>query len=366
MTSGLLPVCRPLLPTQADIAPYIAEIDATRWYSNYGPLYDRFAARLGEQRGLSTGQVALVGNATIGLTLSLRASGASDGYCMLPAWTFPASPMAAAAAGLTPWFVDIDPDTWALTPEIAERSLAGTPGRVAAVMPVAPFGAPLPTAAWDDFTSRTGIPAVIDAAAAFDSLTVGRTPSVISLHATKALGIGEGGAIFSTDAHHIEAIQGLANFGLRGSRLASVVGMNGKLSEYACAVGLAAIDQWPTRRQQYIERAERYRAALSGDVQFQPDFGSFASATCVVSSAATDADSLQRAMSAAGIETLRWWPAACPDHPAFRHAETTDIPAARRAAAHTLGLPMSVTLSLDDIDRVANAVKRHLRRNVPN
>ncbi len=363
MTSGLLPVCRPLLPTQPEIASYIAEIDEARWYSNYGPLYGRFAARLGQQHGISADQVALVGNATIGLTLSLRAAGASDGYCMLPAWTFPASPMAAAAAGLPAWFVDIDPDSWALTPAIAERSLASAPGRVAAVMPVAPFGAPVPTAAWDDFTTRTGIPVVIDAAAGFDSLEVGRTPSVVSLHATKALGIGEGGAVFSTDARHIEALQGLANFGLRGSRLASAVGMNGKLSEYACAVGLAALDRWPERRLEFIERADRYRAALSGEVQFQPSFGSFASATCVVSAATTAAASLQRDLTGAGIETLRWWPAACPDHPAFRRAETTEIPAARWAAAHTLGLPMSVTLPLSDIDRVADAVKRHLRRN---
>ncbi|GHD51195.1 hypothetical protein GCM10017083_25340 [Thalassobaculum fulvum] len=363
MTSDRLPVCRPLLPDQAAIAPYIAEIDRTRWYSNYGPLYGRFAARLGQERGVSADRVALVANATVGLTLSLRATGAADGYCLIPAWTFPASPMAAAAAGLVPWFVDIDPDTWSLTPEIAERALAGAPGPVAAVMPVAPFGAPLPTAAWDAFTTRTGIPAVIDAAAGFDSLEVGRTPCVVSLHATKALGIGEGGAVFSADAGHIEAIQGLANFGLRGSRLASVVGMNGKISEYACAVGLAALDQWPQRRRQYIERAERYRRALADEVRFQPAFGSFASATCVVSAAETGADTLQQALAGDGIESLRWWPAACPDHPAFGDAEAAEIPAARWAADHTLGLPMSVTLSLDDVDRVADAVKRHLRRN---
>ena len=280
MTPTRLPVCRPLLPTHAHIARYIAEIDELRWYSNFGPLYSRFAARLGESRGVSANQVTVVSNATVGLTLSLRATGAAEGYCMVPAWTFAATPMAVEAAGLKRWFVDIDPIRWSLTPEIAVRSLSEAPGRVAAVMPVAPFGAAVEIAAWDEFTAGTGIPVVVDAAAGFDTLEVGRTPSVVSLHATKALGIGEGGAVFSTDSDHIAAVRGLSNFGLHGSRLASVSGMNGKLSEYSCAVGLAALDEWPVRRQQFRERAARYLHALEGDVIFQPSFGTFASATC--------------------------------------------------------------------------------------
>lgn len=365
MTSERLAVCRPLLPAQADVAPYIAEIDAARWYSNFGPLHARFAERLARHRGAAPDQVVLVANATLGLTLALRAVGAAGGYCMVPAWTFPATPMAAEAAGLAPWFVDVDPREWALTPEIAEHALAEAPGPVVAVMPVAPFGAPVATAAWDAFTARTGIPVVIDAAAGFDSLVVGRTPCVVSLHATKAMGIGEGGAVFSTDRRHVEAVRTLSNFGLRGSRLASVSGTNAKLSEYACAVGLAALDRWPVQRRQFLERAARYSQALDGEVTFQPGFGSFASATCVVWTE-MDAGALQQALDQDGIETLRWWPAACPDHPAYYGAAAAAIPVARRAAAHTLGLPMSVTLSLDDVDRVADAVRRRLRRvNAP-
>lgn len=365
MASERLSVCRPLLPTQADLAPYLREIDNARWYSNFGPLYVRLTERLAEARGVTADQVVIVANATVGLTLSLAATGATEGYCLVPAWTFAATPMAVEAAGLKPYFVDVDRSSWALTSAIAERSLDAAPGPVVAVMPVAPFGAPVAPEEWERFTERTGIPAVIDAAAGFDALTVGRAPSVVSLHATKALGIGEGGAVFCTDREHVARIRQLANFGLHGSRLAAVSGTNAKVSEYTCAVGMAAMDQWPSRRELYIERAERYQQALGAEVEFQPNFGKFASATCVIWAAGVDADVLQTTLHEDGIESLRWWPAVCPDHPAFQGSAAGDMSVARLAAAQSLGLPMSVTLRLDDVDRVAAAVKRHLRRNEP-
>ena len=59
-------------------------------------------------------------------------------------------------------------------------------------MPVVPFGQPIDVAAWDRFAAATGLPVVIDAAAGFDTLVPGRIPTVVSLHATKVLGAGEG------------------------------------------------------------------------------------------------------------------------------------------------------------------------------
>lgn len=363
MSGSVIPVCRPLLPGLDDLTPYIRAIDGSRWYSNFGPLYRQLVDRLGGTRGVPGDNVVVLANGTVALTLALQAQGVREGLCMMPAWTFIATPMAAEAAGLTPWFVDIDRAGWSLTPALAESYLRLAPGPVAAVMPVAPFGAAVDTAAWDAFTERTGVPVVIDAAAGFDALTVGRTPSAVSLHATKAIGVGEGGAVFSTDAAMVEDIRQRSNFGFRGTRLAAVSGGNGKLSEYACAVGLAALDRWAVRRQAFLARAERYREALGAVLEFQPDFGSFASATCVVWTERRPAAALQQALAAAGIETLRWWQAACPDHPAYRDARSTEVPVSRRAAASTLGLPMSIDLDVDDIDRICVAVRRELDRN---
>lgn len=130
----------------------------------------------------------------------------------------------------------------------------------------------------------------------------------------------------------------------------------GVLSEHASAIGLAAIEQWPERRRQFLERAEWYHRFLGNVVRFQPEFGAFASATCVVWTEPVDAVTLAAALDDRGVETLRWWEAACPDHDAFRDAVSTPIPVSRNAADHTLGLPMHVTLTMDDVRHVSDAV----------
>jgi dTDP-4-amino-4,6-dideoxygalactose transaminase len=79
------------------------------------------------------------------------------------------------------------------------EAIDDAPAPVSAVTPVAPFGQPLDIAAWEGFRARTELPVVIDAAAGFDSLVPGETPAVVTRHATKVIGIGEGGFVTSTD-----------------------------------------------------------------------------------------------------------------------------------------------------------------------
>src|SRR6202521_16823 len=163
--------------------------------------------------------VTTVANATLGLTLALTAQDARPGtLCAIPAWTFIASAHAAMMAGLIPYFVDVDENTWAVDPESITDVIARAPAEVGAVMPVVPFGQPIDVAAWDRFRSRSGLPVVIDAAAGFDAITPGSTPAVISLHATKAFGVGEGGFIMSTDTSIIREIRTRSNFGFAVTR----------------------------------------------------------------------------------------------------------------------------------------------------
>ena len=187
-----IPVARPLLPDRAAITAYLDEIDANRWYSNFGPLCLRFEARLAERFGLAPDRLTTVSNATVGLVVALQAASAKPGsHCLLPSWTFSASVHAVIAAGLVPLFVDVD-EQGAMTPEIARQALTGVQA-VGAAMPVAVYGQPMDPAPWERFQAETGVPVVIDAAPGFDSARPGALLSVVSLHATKILGVGEGG-----------------------------------------------------------------------------------------------------------------------------------------------------------------------------
>ena len=69
-----------------------------------------------------------------------------------------------------------------------------------------------------------------------------------SLHATKTMGMGEGGFAVSGDADWIERVRCLSNFGIDpGDFKVHQAGSNAKLSEYHAAVGIAALARWPER-----------------------------------------------------------------------------------------------------------------------
>src|SRR5688500_13081208 len=122
---------RPKLPVTERITPYMRQIDGSRIYSNFGPLVQSLESRLAAVFGVPEDGVVTVANATLGLALSLVAQQPKPGsMCAIPAWTFAATPHAVTQAGLVPYFVDVDPVTWALDPDTLPEKLARAPGPV--------------------------------------------------------------------------------------------------------------------------------------------------------------------------------------------------------------------------------------------
>ena len=193
----------------------------------------------------------------------------------------------------------------------------------------------------------------------FDSLIPGQVPSVVSLHATKILGVGEGGCIVSRDAELIRDLRARANFGFFQSREATVPATNAKLSEYHAAIGLAALDEWDVTRTEWVAVADAYNSAFSGlnRVQLQSGFGtSWIASTCVVDIADAGADRVERALNAANIETRRWWGYGAHAHPATRHLPRSSLLATETLVRSTIGLPFYRDLDLGAIGRIAECV----------
>ncbi len=353
-------VAVPRMPDADMVLPYLRRIDEARYYSNFGPLVQEFEARIAAGFGLEADCVTTVASGTAALILALRANNPPPGsLCMMPSWTFSATAHAAREAGLTPFFVDVAPDNWALTPEIAGAALANAPGTVAAVLPVAPFGAPIGYDRWDEFSEATGIPVVIDAAAAFDTAQPGRAPVVISLHATKAVGIGEGGLIMSRDPELVAKARSLSNFGFQQSRAAALPGFNAKLSEYAAAVGLAALDAWPFVRTGYVRLAQTYAAALSAipGLSVMPGFGQgWAGTTCNVELTRPATGAVARELARAGIESRQWWGRGCHQQSAFAYYPSASLAVTRHLANHTLALPFHLGLGPGEMNRIVTTV----------
>jgi dTDP-4-amino-4,6-dideoxygalactose transaminase len=224
-------------------------------------------------------------------------------------------------------------------------------------MPVMPFGGPMHASNWDRFKSDTGVAVAIDAAAAFDSLTPSRVPAVVSLHATKVLGIGEGCFIASDDRALIEDIMKGANFGFANSREATSPALNGKLSEYSAAVGLAALDGWALTRAAYQRVARGYCSSLdsTSGLNVQDGFGErWISSTVTVG---LPSDSMERALKVltqAGIGVRRWWGGGLHRHAAFEHFPRVPLPVTETLVATQLGLPCWTDLPDEAISHICS------------
>jgi len=353
---------RPDIPRAEEILPYLREIDAACWYTNFGPLVSRLERELGDILGPPVTSVVTTSSCTLGLELSLAALALPPGARVLvPALTFVATAAAVIRAGCVPVLGDVDEHTWLMDPVIAQSALARLD--FDCVMPVTTFGCRQPADAWDQFTRATGIPVVIDGAGAFGNQEIGELTAVVfSFHATKAFGIGEGGLVAARSRAWIEQVRRLSNFGIELSTgVSSMVGTNAKMSEYHAAVGLAALDRWPGRKERRQHLASVYRTVLRVHcpqicLQKRPDDGSYTIMQLLLPEG-TQVREVAARLSMSGIETRAWYQPLLDEHPAFsRCLVDGELRVTRMLAPRMLGVPFHLDLDEAAVRRICIAL----------
>ncbi len=253
------PFLRPSLPSPEQWIRYLDPAYAARQYTNFGPVNQLFERQLEKFAAIPVRRAVTCANATVGLSAVLMGLGVK-GRVALPSFTFPATLYSVLISGCYPVICDVDPRTWELSPAIVESALARH--KIEAVISVRAFGLCRDLQPVAQVCESARIPLVVDAAAALGGnispgvATGGQgTAEVFSLHATKVLGIGEGGVVF---CHPDDAARfGRAlNFGLGGSGFSRA--LNGKLSEFAAAIGLAVLDSATDAIAARTSAAQRY------------------------------------------------------------------------------------------------------------
>ncbi len=256
-----LPLLIPDMPSPQELLPWLERMHAARQYANFGPLVRELEAAFAHRFGMASEQLTTVANATQGLELALQALDLpASSHVLIPALTFVATATAVVRAGHRPVLADVDAQTWMLSPEIARTARECM--RIDAVLPVATFGMPHDMQAWQQFERDTGLPVIIDAAAAYGSqwLQGAEGTLVFSLHTTKSLPAGEGGLVVSTRPGLAARVRQLSNFGINLDPAANMpvgalasLGSNAKMSEYHAAICLISLQKWELHAQKRRE-----------------------------------------------------------------------------------------------------------------
>ncbi|HXC23736.1 MAG TPA: DegT/DnrJ/EryC1/StrS family aminotransferase, partial [Solirubrobacteraceae bacterium] len=243
-----IPLARPLVGAAEE--QLIAEVLASGQLS-LGPRVAEFERLFAKFIG---GRFACaVSSGTAGLHLALRAVGVSDGDEVITSpFSFVASANAALYERARPVFADIDPVTLNLDPLAAEAVLSE---RTRAILPVHIFGYPADMPAFERIADKYGLGIVEDACEALgavhgDGTRVGArgNPAVFGFYANKQITTGEGGMVTLSDPALKARIDSERNQGrapdmdwLDHDRL----GFNYRLSDIACAVGIAQLVRLP-------------------------------------------------------------------------------------------------------------------------
>lgn len=302
------PFVRPTIPEPEAFAGFLGPAYATRYFTNFGQVEQSLAEKLRDRYGQRDHSVTLANNATSGLTAALIALGVR-GRVAIPAFTFPATLHAVLAARCEAVLVDIDSNTCSMSADSLARALRHH--NCQAVMPVRPYGFMQDIEDILGLASQHALPVVIDAAASLGSARVEMRPGVaevFSLHATKAFGIGEGGAIFA-GAGLGERMRSALNFGLRKDRSFGY-GINGKMTELQAAVGHALLDSIDALIAGRSEMVSRYRAAFQPfqQLRFPGPAGQTPWSTFpVIFPPHVDCEGLQARSHAMGLQIRRYY-----------------------------------------------------------
>lgn len=364
-----IPVFKPILPKCQQLIPYIQQIDQNRYYSNLGPLTVKFEQRLADHFGVHPENLLTSANGTLALTQILNGLGVKkNSLCVMPSWTFIATPASACTAGLIPFFVDVDPTSWTITPEIVEKSAPLK--EIGAVIVVAPFGSPVDMKQWETFREKTGIPVIIDAAASFDSFSADQRefditlPVMISLHATKVFGVGEGAVVLTNGQDLAKRIRMFGNFGFHNSREAMLPGMNAKLNEYMSAVGLAGLESWEETRKRWADLSSLFEKKVQSipALSLAPNFnqGWVSSFGNIRLAQPHNALKIKSLMEKLGIGTVSWWGTGCHRHKAYKDYPQSDLTATEYLADHVLGLPFWLGLKGSDYKTIFTSLEKAL------
>ncbi|MGO9954368.1 MAG: DegT/DnrJ/EryC1/StrS family aminotransferase [Solirubrobacteraceae bacterium] len=237
-----IPLARPVLGPEEE--ERVVEVLRSGRLS-LGPLLAEFERAFAAHVGAA--YASAVSSGTAGLHLALRAVGVSDGDEVVTSpFSFVASANVMLYERARPVFADIDPVTLNLDPAAAAAAVTS---RTAALLPVDVFGYPADMAALE----ALGLPIVEDACEALgavhaDGVPVGGRshPAAFGFYANKQLTTGEGGMVTTPDPAVKERLDSERNQGrapdmgwLDHDRL----GYNYRLSDIACAVGLAQLER---------------------------------------------------------------------------------------------------------------------------
>ena len=378
-----------MLLTADPKAGYLAHVDEIRaaidrvlasGHYILGPEVGAFESEFSAYQG--GGHTIGVANGTEALEIALRALGVGPGDRVATvANTVTATVSAIEQTGARPVFVEIDPVTMTMSADGLATVVSREAGEVKAVIPVHLYGQPADMPGIMAVAAKHGAKVIEDCAQAHGAMIAGRKvgtwgdAAAFSFYPTKNLGaLGDGGAVFTTDAALAGRVRMMRQYGWRERYVAEIAGRNSRLDELQAAVlrvKLRYLDVENAKRRELAARYVENLGALMSRRRIEGEYRRDPGAPIVLPQVAAGAahvfhqftvrtperEALRAYLLSKDIACGVLYPVPVHRQPAFA-VEALSLPETEQACGEVLCLPCHPALSPRDIDRICDEIIR--------
>ena len=317
-----------------------------------------FASAVGAQSAVG------VASGTAALQLALLAVGVSPGdEVITTAHTFIATAEPISQCGAKPVFVDIDPSTYNIDPNLVEDAISP---RTKAIMPVHLYGQPADMSALREIATRHGLWLIEDAAQAHAAEYEGKRCGSIgdlacfSFYPGKNLGAyGDAGAVSGNDETLLARVRKLRDHGRTTKYEHDELGFGERIDALQAAIlgaKLPHLESWTEARRAHAGVYDALLADTDVITPFQSPNVRHVYHLYVIRSRARDALLVQ--LKSKGIGGGIHYPIPLHRQPAYLKQGYGDLslPVTEQIANEVISLPMYPELTRDQLEYVVEAV----------
>ena len=356
-------VTRSSMPDFQEYCEEIKELWDSHWLTNMGTKHKQLQAQL--QQYLDTPHVTLYTNGHLALENVIAAMELPQGGEVITTpFTFVSTTHAIVRNGLVPVFCDVNPVDYTMDVTKIESLITD---KTCAIVPVHVYGNLCDVDAIAAIAQRHGLKVIYDAAHAFGVVKDGISAanfgdaSMFSFHATKVFHSIEGGAVTYGDESLQQKLNEWKNFGIRDQETVVYAGGNGKMNEFAAAMGicnLRYLDGEIAKRKLVVERYRERLGNIPG-IRLCPRqegvVSNYAYFPVVFDGYKETRDEIQEKLAQENIIARKYF------YPLTNSFSCYDFdpdgtPVAKYLAQRVLTLPLYADLSEEDADRICDVI----------
>lgn len=379
MNNQKITVTSPLLPPLNDFIHLLKDIWERKWLTNNGHYHQELEKALAIY--LDVPYLSLFTNGTLPLITALQAL-KIQGEVITTPYSFVATAHSIWWNGLTPVFIDIDPETGNMNPDKIEGAITK---QTSAIMPVHVYGTPCNTKYIQKIANQYDLRVIYDAAHAFGVRENGQSIlregniSTLSFHATKVYNTIEGGALICQSAEMKQKIDYLKNFGFANETKVLAPGINSKMDEVRAAYGLLSLQHVDAAINKRAKIVHYYREQLSSiaGITFLKEISTPQQGDSFRNHSyfpifideqvyGINRDELYEKMKSQNILGRRYfYPLISNFNPysSLPSSNPKNLPIAHKLANSVICLPLHHELSSNDVERVVHCIVSCYRKN---